>query len=608
MKKGINIGVKNGRRVVEGLGYYKEKTVGDLRELVKESAKNYGNAPGFKYKDRDGKIVEKTYSEFDVDIDSLGTALINLGLKGKRISILSENRYEWGVSYFAVVNGAGIAVPLDKYLQENEVVNLIGRGKVEAIFYSSAFQDMMDKIAPSSNHIKFFICMDEFERKDDTDERFMHLQDLLNRGKALMMKGEKGFAGAEIDRTEMSILLFTSGTTSISKGVMLSHANIASNISGVSSVIKIGPGDVHLSLLPLHHTFENTIGLCYMVSAGVCIAYSDGIKHVARNLQEYNVSILIAVPAIFEAMYRKVQEGINKSGKRKGFDSLVSLSGFLRKMGIDLRKTLFKSVFKQLGPSLRIAVSGAAPLDPAVIEGFDQMGLKLLQGYGLTETSPVISVNNDFVNKKGTVGYPLKGIEVAIDSPDENGIGEIITRGENVMLGYYENPEETKAAIDEEGWFKTGDLGVIDEEGFLSITGRAKSMIVLTNGKKAFPEEYEVLLGNIKGVRESMVWGNEGAGGDVQICAKLVIDPEAMARPDGTVSTEQEISAMINEKIREINKTLPQYKIIRYFLLSYDELAKTTTLKVKRPVEMEKIKSSLAQLNLDMRKASGRFV
>jgi long-chain acyl-CoA synthetase len=608
MKKGVDICYENGRRIVKGLGYYQPRTVSDLRELVKGSALKYGDAVAFRFKDKEGRITGKTYVECDRDIDCLGTALISLGLKGAPVSVISENRYEWGVCYFSIINGTGIGVPMDKYLPSNEVENLVDRGKVEAIFYSPSYHEMMVGIAASNTRIKYYKCMENIDSIPREDSRFLTMPGLIRKGQELLDAGDRSFVDADIDRDKLSILLFTSGTTSISKGVMLSHANIASNVSGISSIIYTDQNDVYLSLLPLHHTFENTIGLMYMVHSGICIAYCDGIRHIAQNIKEYGVTILVAVPAILEAMYRKLQDGIAKSGRAKLLHAFMKVSDILRFVGIDLRRKLFKSVFEQLGPRLRIAVSGAAPLDPKVVTDFDRLGLRLLQGFGLTEASPVVAANNDFVNKPGTVGYPMYGADVAIDSPDENGMGEIITRGGNVMLGYFEDPEATAEAIDTGGWLRTGDLGIIDRDGILKVTGRAKSMIVFTNGKKAFPEEYEVLLNNIPGVRDSFAWGNKASDGDIQVCAKLVVDREKLIEEKGCMPSEEELAALFDAEIREMNKTIPQYKIIRYFVMTFEDLVKTTTLKIKRPVEYEKVRGILDKAGLDMRKASGKFI
>ncbi|HHV98396.1 MAG TPA: AMP-binding protein [Clostridiaceae bacterium] len=608
MKKGVNVSVVDGRKVFRGAGYYTTEPLNDLRQLVKECARKYGDAVGFKFKDKEGRITGRTYAEFDRQIDYLGTALISLGLKDAHISIIGENRYEWGVCYYSIVNGTGVAVPMDKYLPQAEVENLIERGKVEAIFYSPSYQQMMREIAKTNSRIKYYICMEDNEGIDKNDPRFLTLDSLISKGQKLMEAGDKSFVDAVIDKDKVSIILFTSGTTSISKGVMLSHSNIVSNVKSIAATLYVDHNDVYLSLLPLHHTFENTIGLAFMVYKGVCIAYCDGIRHIAQNLREYKVSVLIVVPAILEAMYKKLNEGIEKSGKKKLVDKLLKVSDALRTVGIDLRRKLFKSIFEQLGPNLRLVVSGAAPLNSEVIVGFNRLGLKVLEGYGLTETSPVVSTNNDFKNKPGTVGPPLADVEVAIDNPDENGMGEIIVRGGNVMKGYYEDPASTAEVLEKDGWLRTGDLGIIDEEGFIKITGRAKSMIVLANGKKAFPEEYEVLLNNIPGVKDSFVWGNKTNDGDVQVCAKLVIDDEKLKEKYGSVPSDEKLAEIFSSAIKEINKNIPQYKIIRYFIMTRDELVKTTTLKIKRPVEYERVKEALNRLGLDMRKANGKLV
>lgn len=623
MKKGISIYQENEKRIVKGIGYYDFRKINDLRELIKTSAQRYGNKIGFKFKNREGSIVGKTYTEFDNEIDCLGTALISMGLKGSHISIISENRYEWGLCYFSIINGTGVAVPLDKYLPQNEVENLIQRGNVEVIFYSAAFHEMMTKIAATNDNIKYFICMENIETDKNQDliketnlpdenrifkSKFITLNKLIETGKELLSNQNREFIDAKIDSEKLSILLFTSGTTNMSKGVMLSHKNIASNVMAITTDLHVKSSDVHLSLLPLHHTFENTIGLMFMVYSGVTIAYTDGIRYLAQNLKEYEVSILVAVPAIFEAMYSKIQDGVKKAGKTELIKLMIKLSQGLRVFGIDFRRVFFKSIFKQIGPKLRLAVSGAAPLDPSFVIGFDKLGLRLVEGYGLTETSPVVAANNDFVLKPGTIGHPLGGIEVSILSPDETGLGEIITRGSNVMLGYFNDPVATKEVIDSEGWFRTGDLGNIDQDGFIKVTGRAKSMIVFTNGKKAFPEEYETILNRIPSIKESYVWGNVEKDGDVRVCAKLVLNKEWLLENKPDLLSENNLKAEFELLIKEINKSLPQYKIIRYFLLSFNELVKTTTLKIKRPIEDEKIKKFLQSEEIEMRKASGRLI
>lgn len=604
-KKGIFLSEVNGRKTVTGLGYYETDTVGDFRQLVRNSVKQFGNKAAFKFKS-DNSIIVKTYNEFGAEVDALGTALLSLGLKDKRIAVIGENRYEWALSLFSIVNGTGIAVPLDKHLPQVEIEKLISRGRVDAIFYSGHFQEEMLELSGRDTGIQQFICMDSLT--DDCPAGFSSMEELLEKGCSLLAGGDRSYIDAEIDPEKLSLLLFTSGTTSMAKGVMLSQRNVCADISAVTSIIKVQPEDVHLSILPLHHTFELSAGMMFMIKNGVTIAYAEGIKHIARNLKEFEVTLLVVVPAILEAMYKKLQDGLKKAGKDKTVRVLGRVSNALSSVGIDIRRKLFKKVLEQIGPGLRLAISGAAPIDKEIINGFGTLGLMVIQGYGLTETSPVVSANNDFYNMAGTIGQPMKDIEVAIDKPDENGMGEIITRGPNVMLGYYEDEAATRESIDEQGWFHTGDLGFIDNEGFITITGRAKSMIVFTNGKKAFPEEYEMLLNNIEGVKESFAWGNTAPDGDIQVCAKVVINEPVLTEKFGRKPEPEEIAEMVQREIKRLNEDLPQYKIIRYFVLSCEDLIKTTTLKIKRPVEFSKISEQLMLAGTTMRKANGRVI
>ncbi|MGI6084371.1 MAG: AMP-dependent synthetase/ligase [Acetivibrionales bacterium] len=603
MNTGYEVMTENGRRIVKGTGYFESVNISDCRELVKRSVKKYGIKIAFRFK-RNGKIIEKTYIDLDHDVDALGTALHDLGLKDGYISVFAENRYEWGVAYYSIINGTGVGVPLDKYLPANEVENLVSRGRVEAIFYSENYHDMMLEFSKKESTLKYYICMDDIDLPKD-DSRFILMSSLIKKGAGLVEQGDKRFTDAVIDREKMSVLLFTSGTTMASKGVMLSHKNIASNVASVSALLEVFPTDVHLSLLPLHHTFENTIGLMFMLLSGITISYSEGIKHLVQNIREFKVTILVGVPAIFEAIYGRIMDGIKKQGKDGLIKKVTKISNFLLKMGIDVRRKLFKAVLDKLGPDLRLLVSGAAPINAEILKGFQSFGITFLQGYGLTETSPVISATTFFQNVPGTVGVPVKDVEVTIDNPDENGMGEILVRGTNVMLGYFENPEETDRVMEDEGWFRTGDLGVIDEKGNLKITGRVKSMIVFTNGKKAFPEEYEVLLNIIPGVKESYVWGYKAPDGDIQVCAKLVIDKDYF---DEKGYTKEMIGDELEAAIKNINKGIPQYKILRYFVLSYEELVKTTKLSIKRPIETEKIKSYLDKVGVDIRKINKSFI
>jgi len=586
---------KNKRRIVKGLGFFEGAELKNLKELVKRSKEKFGNKVAFRYKENN-EIVEKSYIDFDADIDCFGTALCVSDLTGAKIAIIGENRYEWAVSYLSVANGTGIVVPLDKHLPELEIKNLLERSECEAIIFSKKYKECMESISLTNSKIKLFICMDDIIL--DKSKRFVTMKYMMEVGAKALIKNNKAFVDAKIDEEKMSILLFTSGTTSTSKGVMLSHRNIASNINSCAGLIKGLENDIHLSLLPLHHTFENTIGFLFLIYSGICISYCQGIKYLAENLKEFDVSILIAVPAIYEAIYKKLKEGIKKSGKEKLVNKIEAFSEFLYNHGIDLRRQLMAPVRNKLAPRLRIAVSGAAPMNAEIIEAFERMGVRFIQGYGLTETSPLVCATSPFKNMAGSIGYPVKDVEIALDNIDENGMGELIVRGKNITSGYYKNEEETKDAFTKDGWFRTGDLAVFSKDGSVKLSGRAKSMIVFPNGKKAFPEEYETLLNEEEYIKDSFVWGYRTKDGDIEVCAKIVVDSKS----------KEDVAEKIEEKIKEINANIPKYKILRYFIITKEELVKTTTLKIKRPIEEKKTLEFIEKSGKDMRKLNKTYI
>ena len=586
--KNVEIYEKDGRRIARGTGKYVPEKINNIKEMIKTTAQKYNTNIAFKYK-LNGKLVKKTFLDFEGDMNALGTILLKMGLKDAKIAVIGENSYKWSVTHLAVLNGVGVIVPLDKSLPQVEIENLIKRSGVKAIFYSKSYNEVMENIASKKTSIEYFVGFD----MQDENDKFLSFDNLVKQGKELIEAGNNEYINMPIDEHKMAVLLFTSGTTNNSKGVMLSHRNIASNIESLTGVVRFSVGDVHLSLLPIHHTFENTIGLLFMHQQGVCISYCEGIRHIASNMKEFDVTILLAVPAIYEVMYGKMIDGIKKSGKYKLVKFLMSFGNCLAKIGIDVRKSLLKVIRKELAPNLWLMVSAAAPIDKKIIDFYSSLGITFFQGYGLTETSPLVAVNTVDNLKAGTVGPPGYNIEVTINNPDENGMGELWVRGENIMLGYYENEEENKNVFTQDGWFRTGDIAIIDEDGLLKITGREKSMIVFNNGKKAFPEEYEEIINKISGVKESFVWGNKSKEGNVQICAKVVIDES---------KDYNEMFDIIEKEIKDININLPQYKIIRYFVLTKEDLAKTTTMKIKRNIENSKMKECQEKAGLDMRK------
>jgi len=557
----------------------------DLKDMLKKSGEKHGDRPAYVFKtDKKDEFRYITHKEVRLDVDALGTKLIKMGLKDKRIAVISENRYEWGVCYLAVCCGTGLVVPLDKSLPENELRSLIERSEVEAIFYSKKYNEIMNKVKEEKiGKLSIFISMD----LEKEEKGILSFKELINQGKELLDNGNKEFVDATIDNENMGIMLFTSGTTSMSKAVALSHKNICANIMDIASVLDINKDDILLSFLPLHHTFECTAGFLYPLSQGTCIAFCDGIKHIAENIKEYKVTAMISVPILFENMYKKVMRGIEKKGKLETVKKGLKISNFLMKLHIDIRKKIFKDIHAILGGKVRLFVSGAAGLDPEVEKGFNDLGFRIIQGYGLTETSPVISAGNDKYSRIGSTGKVLPSLEVRIDEQNNQGIGEIVVKGPSVMLGYYQNEEATKESLID-GWFYTGDLGCLDKDGYLFITGRKKNVIVLKNGKNIYPEELENLINRVDGVKESFVFGKPDKDDDTKICCKIVYDEDQMKEAYG-ISGEEAILEKMNEEIKRINKTMPIYKYIREVMITDQELIKTTTQKVKRHEELAKI-------------------
>ena len=557
----------------------------DLKEMLQKSGEEFGDRPAYIFKTEEkGKFREITHSEFREEINDLGTKLLDLGLKNKRIAVISENRYEWAVDYLAVATGVGVIVPLDKSLPNNEIESLIKRSEVEAIFYSKKYDEVMNKIKEQNEtNLKYFISMDLEKEENGIKSQ----KELAEQGKALIDNGNRDFLDAKIDNEKMGIMLFTSGTTAMSKAVMLSHKNICSNLADIASVIKVTEKDRFLSFLPLHHTFECTVGFLYPISVGGAICFCDGIRHIAENIKEYKITAMISVPILFESMYKKVMKGIEKKGKLETVKKGMKISQFLLKFGIDIRKQLFKEIHQTLGEDARLFVSGGAALDPETEKGFNAMGFTMYQGYGLTESSPVIAAEDDKYQRIGSIGKAFPSIEAKIIDPDEDGIGELVAKGPSIMLGYYNNEEATKETLEGE-WLHTGDLARIDKDGYIFISGRKKFVIVLKNGKNIFPEELETLVNKIEGVKESFVYGRPEDDGDYKICAKLVYDPEVVKEEYGTTD-EKELKDILWKEVKKVNKEMPAYKYIRDISVTDKELIKTTTQKTKRAEEIKTV-------------------
>lgn len=567
---------------------YQPEEVLDFKHLLKCTVKLYGNKVAFIYKKnpeaKNPVYIQKTYCDFQADINGLGTKLLDLGLENKRVAIIAPNRYEWCVSYLAITTANIVVVPLDKSLPENEIESLILRSEVEAIIFDSKYLDILEKIREKNiSNLKHYICMDF----STSTENILSYFQLIQEGKNLISSGDKRLNNIIIDKNKMTSMLFTSGTTSISKAVMLSQSNICSNINQIRSIVNIKPENVFLSFLPLHHTFECSCTFLTGITCGITIAFCDGLKHVTQNLKEYKITGFVCVPLMLEAMYKKIMKGIEKSGKTKLINFMVPITNFLAKCGINVKRKVYKEILDQLGGHLDLIIYGAAPMSKEVIKGLTSFGLRLDQGYGLTETSPVLCGETDRLKKPGSCGVPLKGVDLKIINPDENGIGEIIASGPNIMLGYYNNEEATKEAL-QDGYFHTGDLGYLDKDGCIFVTGRKKSVIVLKNGKNIFPEELETLINKLPFVEESIVYGKPTKDGDLDLCAKIVYNEQLLKEFFPEAKKENYYDIILKE-VKQINKTMPAYKYIRQIMVTEEPLIKTTTQKVKRHEEIKKI-------------------
>ena len=566
---------------------YEPRKVNNFREMVEYSTTNFKENIAYKYKKdytaKKPEYIEKTYEQVGKDVKALSTLLLNKNLEGKRVILIGNNRYEWCISYFAITCGNMVVVPLDKALPENEIQNLVTRSEAEIAIFDKKYIDIMKKIKEEPNSIlNELICMDNLK-----EEGIENINDLLIEGQKLLEQNNTQYEKIAINPEKMSIMLFTSGTTNEPKAVMLSQKNICSNIQDLASWVQLGTKDTMLSFLPIHHTFECTVTFLFGFYSGATIAFCDGLKYIQKNLAEYKVSVFVAVKLVLEKMYKKIQKAINDQGKTKLINTMLKISKLLLKCKIDIRKKVFKQILDNFGGNLRVVFYGSAPMNKDTIIGFNNFGIDLIQGYGLTETSPVVSAESDKEKRPGSIGLALPSLNVKISNPDENGEGEITVKGPSVMLGYYNNEEENKKAL-KDGWFYTGDYGYIDKDGFIWITGRKKDIIVLRNGKNVYPQEIEFLINKLPYVKESLVYQRERNSTDTMLCAKIVYDEDILKETFGE-KTEKEYKALIFEDIKEINKTLPVFKHVKSISITTKELVKTTTQKVKRYEELKNV-------------------
>ena len=560
-----------------------------IKEIFVKNIEQYKDRPFIVEKfGRKEPFKEITFGEFGEDVKNLGTGLIRtFRLKGEKIMIIGETTYEWYVSYMAMLCGAGIAVPTDKELPDNELENIIKRSDAAAVIYSPRKKAQIKKVANHCPGVKYFM---EMYSSDKLNGRHVGLDYVMQEGKFLRDMGYEEYMDIEIDPDAFALLIFTSGTTSAAKGVMISNTNLAYNINAVTPYVLLTPEDRLFSVLPLHHTYESTIGFLLPMAIGASVAVCQGLKHIAGDMKETSPTAIIAVPLLIEALYKKITQGIEKSGKAQAVKYMITLTNGLKNLGIDVKRKVFKDIYDNLGGRLRIVVSAAAPIDPKVGRWLEDIGVTFLQGYGLTETAPIAALTPDFDTRVGSAGKAVVCDEIKINDPDENGEGEIFIKGKTVMLGYYEDPEAT-AAVMHDGWFNSGDIGYMDEDGFIYLTGRSKNVIVTQNGKNIYPEEIELLLSKVEEIKECMVYGKEVAGEkELIITARVIPDYEQIEELHGAGLSEEDVYKVIWEQIKKVNRKLSNYKTIKKLEIKNDEFEKTSTMKIKRYAELAKDK------------------
>lgn len=572
--------------------FYEETHYTDVKEIFKRSIEKYKNNIYILERpehDHKAKFEEFTYERFGNDVINLGTGLIkHLNLKGERIIIIGENTYYWYVSYFSILCGAGIAVPVDKELPNNEIENVIKRSHASAVIFSKKKKDAIDKIKDNLPMVKYFI---EMNSDANLQGRDIGIEKVIEEGKKITDSGNTEYMDIEIDPEEFKFLIFTSGTTSQAKGVMLCHRNLAENVNAVSKYVKIYESDRFFSVLPLHHTYESSIGALLPFANGSSVTVCGGLRYIVPDMQEAKPTAMLAVPLLVENLYKKINQTIEKSGKAGLVNSMIHVTNALKGVGIDIKRKVFKEIYDNLGGNMRIIVSAAAPIDKKIGRWVQDIGIEFLQGYGLTETAPIAALTPECDPRVGSVGIPVNCAQIKIHNPNENGEGEIWIKSKTLMLGYYEDEEATKEVV-YDGWFNSGDIGYQDKDGYVYVTGRSKNVIVTQNGKNIYPEEIELLLSKIPEIAECMVYGKEVEGEkELIISVKVIPNKEEIERLHGKDLKEEEIHKIIWNKIKEVNKTLTSYKAIKNLELKHDEFAKTTTMKIKRYVELQKDKT-----------------
>ena len=561
--------------------FYDVRKIRDLRDLISQSAKLYADKPAFEVKDKNDNIFEISYTRYYNEIKAVGTALTDMGYAGQKIAVSGDNCYEWCLSYMATVTGVGVVVPVDKELLFDDINNILNTADVKLIFCDKKiYRRLAERRDEIKKDLTIVIIRNEIEGE-------LNITDLIAKGEKLLAEGDTRYLNAEINPEEMCSLLFTSGTTGMSKGVMLCHRNFCFEVMSAMGIVKISPEDCGISMLPLHHTYESTIILFFAPYCGAKVTFCDGFRYVLKNMKEFSPSVFVAVPLLLETVHRRLMKAIKS--KPHG-ETLFKVGKVLvkagAKVGLDLKKVFFKEIIDTFGGNMRLIICGAAPINPQILKDFDSFGIQILQGYGLTECAPLAIINHDRLQLADSVGVPIPGVEAKIINADpDTGVGEICVKGGMVMLGYYNNPEETAKVIDEDGWFHTGDLGYVNKKGHYFISGRSKNVIVTSNGKNIYPEELEYHLGSDIRVGESIVVGDENNKGELVVGARIFPNFEELKErygKDANEFTDEELHDIMEEVVDNVNEKLPPFKRIVSFKIRRTEFVKNTTSKIMR--------------------------
>ncbi|MBQ1630493.1 MAG: AMP-binding protein [Firmicutes bacterium] len=591
---GLDFTKKNSHaRPVPKGGRYEESHYETVKEIFRYGTETFRDRVFILDKDkpRDKEFREYTYGDFREDVEALGTALTAKYMeKGAPLAIIGENQYDWYVSYMTALTGAGIAVPLDKELPDNEIEITLNRSKAEAVIFSAKLKDRILKLREKGRlpYVRTYVVM---KSGDLLDDNVVGFDEVVREGKELIAGGDRSFIDTETDPDEFRALFFTSGTTSDAKGVMATSRQLANNINAVSAYVRINEQDRFFSVLPLHHTYESSIGYLLAVAYGSSIAVNQGLRYITQDLKDTRPSILIAVPLLIEHLYESIQKNIRKSKKEKIVESMMHTAKVLKGMGVDIRRRVFKEIYDGLGGNLEYIVSAAAPLDPKIGQWLTDLGIIFLQGYGLTETCPISAVTPEYDTRVGSAGKTIINGEIRVSNPDENGDGELVISTNTLMMGYFEDEAATNDAIevDENGrrWFYSGDIGHVDEDGFVYITGRIKNVIVTQNGKNIYPEELEQLILENHDFSDCMVYGKEVPGEkELIVTARVIPNYDRLKEVYGDISTE-EIYKLLLHDIRDVNKKTTNYKAIKNLEIKDGDYIRTSTKKIKRYREIK---------------------